>query len=233
MSEREDHGISEGGEKELAKVVGIVAGLGVWLKDAMKRGASRQEMVQVLVEKGVSSTDAEELVGRLYSAAKKWADAERVSVPMVAWAVFVGGILAVLGALFWGYVAVETGQERGLLAFLLGGVVGYGVALATRKLDWVTRVVAVMSALGALIGGKVVTITLLVKRSDDPMYQIVLSALPFWGKVKLYGEIMWKSATLYDVLWVGILVLMVFLGFRHLQRIYIRDLLHASVSGKW
>lgn len=85
---------------------------------------------------------------------------------------FIGALIGgVIGAAIWAAIAYFSGYELGIIAWLLGGVVGLGMALgAGDESDTPTGVVAAMVAIGAIALGKFTAIHFLVERDLNKMY---------------------------------------------------------------
>ncbi len=69
-------------------------------------------------------------------------------------AVLGGGIAALVGAVVWAALFYYGDLEHGALAWGIGGLVGFGVALSSRGGDIKTGVIAVLFSVVSILGGK-------------------------------------------------------------------------------
>ncbi|UCG89211.1 MAG: hypothetical protein JSW71_12000 [Gemmatimonadota bacterium] len=81
-------------------------------------------------------------------------------------AVVGGAVAGTIGALIWAGIAYFTGYELGWIAWAVGGMVGFGVLVGSaRERTNSAGVIAVVVAMAALLGGKYMTVHLLL--GDD------------------------------------------------------------------
>ncbi|MFO0830496.1 MAG: hypothetical protein U0637_01510 [Phycisphaerales bacterium] len=71
-----------------------------------------------------------------------------------------------LGAALWGAIAYFTGYEVGILAWVVGGMVGFGMALGAKdNTDNITGAAAAGIAIAALLVGKYMAVSLYVDKA--------------------------------------------------------------------
>lgn len=120
----------------------------------LRAGAEPTAVVETLIGQGVSRSQASYLVESSQAAIMDIATAEQVDGRAIALGT-VGGVLgASLGGAIWAMITVGTDSEFGLIAWGIGGLCGFAVALFARpKRGTPLQVVAVItSVLGIAIG---------------------------------------------------------------------------------
>ncbi len=74
-------------------------------------------------------------------------------------------IAGVIGAAAWAAIAYFTGYELGILAWIIGGLVGFGALVGARgNGNMLVGLVAAVVAIGSILGGKYTVTTLLVNQ---------------------------------------------------------------------
>ena len=100
-----------------------------FISSEMKAGSGKGEITQKLVRKGLSSTEASELVEVAYPHFRRVAEKEEVSgvhlLPAIA-----GGVgAALIGGIIWAVIVVTIEREIGFMALGIGFLCGFGVVL--------------------------------------------------------------------------------------------------------
>lgn len=87
-------------------------------------------------------------------------------------AIATGCVVALLGALLWRFIALTFDYELGLIAWLIGGAIGFSVAFAGGRGDVSGRLCGVL-ALVAILGGKYLMVTGFQEKIQDALSQSV------------------------------------------------------------
>lgn len=118
---------SQGAQSPGDKMVAFVAA-------RMKQGATREMIIQDLVNQGARASDAETAVNAIYNQLLAVvADQETITPGIIVKAVLAGGVVAVIAGVAWIAIIYFTEREFGLLAWGIGGLCGYAISFASGK----------------------------------------------------------------------------------------------------
>jgi len=81
----------------------------------------------------------------------------------------VGAVVAIVCALVWALIISYTGYELGILAWIVGGAIGFGVSVMDEMANPLSGLIAVVFTILAICGGKVVGVTWAMDREIDSM----------------------------------------------------------------
>jgi len=85
-----------------------------------------------------------------------------------------GGVAAVIGAAIWAGIAYGTGYEIGWIAWILGGMVGFGIRLGGGRGPTAGALAAILAVL-AICGGKILTVNLTLPGAIEEEFAAELS----------------------------------------------------------
>lgn len=128
--------------------------LSAFVVEHMKAGFDKPTISQRLMERGIDRRDAEQVVESIHRQVMKVAKEEQITFQSILGALIGGSVAAVIGGAIWGLIVIYTGYVIGYMAWAIGGLAGFGVALfAGGKRGIPLQVVAVLaSVLGILVG---------------------------------------------------------------------------------
>lgn len=185
--------------------------LEVMITEQLGSGKNRTEVVRELVQSGMTESEANQAVERIYFQLKKAVAEEEFSGEVLLPAMLGGLVAAGIGGAVWGAIAVWTGYEIGYVAWGVGLLCGLGVVMMSQgKRGILLQIIAVVtSVLGIAIGKYGVFHHFfqesLVQMENGPalaaeytlfsgeMMQVFMASLP-----EMVGG--------YDLLWIGLAV---------------------------
>ena len=156
------------------------------ITERIRQGMPKEAVVQELVGQGMEPTQAQQWVDAIFEEARK----QTLTGGAVAGALIAGGVAAVISAAAWIALVMLTDRELGLVAWAIGGLVGFAVSLASGKRRG--RPLQIIAAIWAFLG---------VAIAKGIMFALVsLGAEPGQNPVTMvFGG--------YDVLWVALAVI--------------------------
>lgn len=113
-----------------------------------------------------------------------------------------GAIAALLGALIWAIITVATNTQFGLVAVLIGGMVGYAVRISGNGVDQIFGFWGAIMALFGIILGNVFSIIGYVANYEELGYFETLMLIDF----TVVPEILVESFSPMDLLFYGIAI---------------------------
>jgi len=189
----------------------VVEKLYSFVVQQIKEGADKSEIVQKMVDTGVSRDDATPLVDGLYAEIMKAAKEQEFAPDAVIPAVIGGVLAAIIGGAVWGVVAIATRYELGYLAWGLGFLSGFAVVFfAKGRRGLPLQLIAALSSILGIVIGKYVTFHYYLKEAAEKKYGAeVASNLSVVSDRVLQFFVQNISTMLsgFDVLWVILAVL--------------------------
>jgi len=171
----------------------------------LKAGSQPAEITEALAAQGVGRAQAAHLVDSTQALLHTMAEAERVDGRAIVLGALGGALAAAIGAAVWAYATAATKSEFGFIAWGIGGLCGFAVALFARPRRGapLQMIAVVCSVLGILLGkyGWVYLMASEQTAADG-------TALPFFSPDLIdfffanAGE--WLSG--FDLLWIGLAV---------------------------
>jgi hypothetical protein len=141
------------------------------VRDRLTAGAGNTDIVRELIEQGVETSRAWDLVGTLQEEARP---VRRVRKPATGTMLKAAGaalLAASAGAFVWVWVAVELWYEIAFVAMGVGALCGLAVALSSRRRKRTPqRVMAVAGSLLAILVGKYATFVVILERTVTEKY---------------------------------------------------------------
>jgi len=128
--------------------------LEVTIAEQLGNGENRTEVVRNLVQSGMTESEANQAVERVFFQMKKTAGEEEFSGSALVPAILGGLLAAVIGGAVWAGIAIWTGYEVGYVALGVGFLCGLGVVMFTagKKGMPLQMIAVVTSVLGIVIG---------------------------------------------------------------------------------
>ena len=169
----------------------------------LKAGSQPGEIAGMLAEQGMGKAQAGHLVESTQAMLAQLAEAERVDGRGIVMGLLGGLLSAALGGVIWAYLTVATDSEFGFVAWGIGGLCGFAVALFARpKRGTQLQIIAVLSSVLGILGGKYGTLYLLMSEQEGMGELSLFSPELISIFFSLAGE--WLSG--FDLLWVGLAV---------------------------
>jgi phosphate/sulfate permease len=119
-----------------------------------------------------------------------------------------GSVAAIVGAVFWAFIATIIGYQVGWMAIVVGFLVGYGVKVMGKGIDKVFGVIGAIWALAGCFGGNIFTVAYsLSSRHGIPILSVISQM-----KFQVLLDIIEKTFSPMDLVFYG---LAVYEGFRY------------------
>lgn len=180
------------------------------IMEQLGSGKNRTEVVRELVQSGMTESEANQAVERIYFQMKKTAEEEEFSGEVLPLAVLGGLIAAVLGGAVWGGVAIWTGYEIGYVAWGVGLLCGLGVVMMSQgKRGMPLQIVAVAASVLGILIGKYMSFFDAVKgivateRGAEAVESMSMFSM---GMIQFFGENITSLASGFDALWIVLAV---------------------------
>lgn len=170
----------------------------------LKAGSTPGEISGMLTEQGMGKAQAGHLVESTQALLIQLAEAERVDGRGIVLGLLGGAMAAALGAAVWAYVTLASESEFGFIAWGIGGLCGFAVALFARpRRGTPLQLIAVICSVLGILLGKYGWVYLLVSEQaggeEISFFSPDLISF-FFGQA---GE--WLSG--FDLLWIGLAVI--------------------------
>ncbi len=174
-------------------------------------GKNRREVVQELVDQGLTDSEAHQTVERIFFAMKKTAADEEFSGDALVPGILGGMLAAVIGGAAWAGIGIATEYELGLLAWAIGLVCGLGVVMFARgKKGMPLQIVAVVTSILGIVIGKYGTFYYYFQQSlleEENGAAVAAEYGLFSGNMmQVFAENLPAMMGGYDLLWVGLAV---------------------------
>jgi len=184
--------------------------LEVMITEQLAGGKNRTDVVRNLVQSGMTESEANQAVERIYFQLKKTAQEEEFSGEVIVPALLGGLIAAVLGGAVWGGVAIWTGYEIGYVAWGVGLLCGLGVVMLSQgKRGMPLQVIAVVASVLGILIGKYMSFFDAVKgivAADQGAEAAGTMSMFSLGMVQFFGENITSLASGFDALWIVLAV---------------------------
>jgi hypothetical protein len=179
--------------------------------EQMRAGVGKPAISQKLVEMGMNSSDATQLVETIHSQATKKAREEQFEAGTVVPALLGGGLAAVLGGSVWELIVILTGYEIGFVAWGIGLAAGFGVVLFSKGQRGVPlQVIAVLTSIFGIVIGKYLTFFHFLQKTVEGKFgaEAASNVDIFSEKVaQLFIQNVGSMLSPYDILWVILAVI--------------------------
>ena len=176
--------------------------LGEFIVQELQSGSTPGAVTRKLVKMGVEDETAEEVVGHIHEELIKAADAEQPTSSSLMMAILGGLVAAVVGAGIWGGIVIATDYEVGFVAWLLGGLSGFAVVLASGgKRGLPLQIIAVLSSIAGILLGKYVMFHHAIKSLAPDEQAAETLSLFSMGLFKLFIENLGELLGGFDALW--------------------------------
>ncbi len=184
--------------------------LEVMIAEQLGSGKNRTEVVRNLVQSGMTESEANQAVERIYFQLKKSVQEEEFSGEVLVPALLGGLIAAVVSGAIWGAIAIWTGYEVGYVAWGVGLLCGMGVVMMSQgKRGMPLQVIAVVASVLGIVIGKYMFFFDWVKggvvAEKGAEFAEGLSMFSM-GMIQYFGEDLVAMASGFDLLWVGLAV---------------------------
>jgi hypothetical protein len=179
--------------------------------EQLRAGVGKPAISQKLVEMGINSSDATQLVETIHSQAAKKAREEQFEAGTVVPALLGGGLAAVLGGSVWELIVIFTGYEIGFVAWGIGLATGFGVVLFSKGQRGVPlQVIAVLTSIFGIVIGKYLTFFHFLQKTVEGKFgaEAASNVDIFSEKVaQLFIQNVGSMLSPYDILWVILAVI--------------------------
>lgn len=185
--------------------------LEVLISEQLGSGKNRTEVVANLVQSGMSESEANQAVERVYFQLKKAVSEEEFSGEVLMPALLGGFIAAIVSGAVWAAIAVWTGYEVGYVAIGVGLLCGLGVVMLSQgKRGLPLQIVAVAASVLGIVIGKYGTYQHVFQESLKAMENGAVIAAEFSlfsiGMIQLFMADLSNMVGGYDLLWIGLAV---------------------------
>jgi hypothetical protein len=187
------------GTQSQAELEGTIA-------EQLGSGKNRTDVVRGLVQSGMTESEANQAVERIYFQLKKTASDEEFSGSALVPAILGGLLAAIIGGAVWGGIAIFTGYEVGYVALGVGFLCGLGVVLFTGgKKGMPLQMIAVVTSVLGIVIGKYMSFFDAVKGvvAEERGAEAVATMSMFsMEMVQFFGENITAMASGFDALWI-------------------------------
>jgi hypothetical protein len=185
--------------------------LEVLISEQLGSGKNRTDVVRNLVASGMTESEANQAVERIYFQLKKSVEEEEFSGEVLVPVLLGGLIAAVIGGVVWGAIAIWTGYEIGYVAWGVGLLCGLGVVMLSQgKRGMPLQVIAVAASVLGIVIGKYGTYQHIFQESLMAMENGAAIAAEFSlfsvGMIQLFMADLSNMVGGFDLLWIGLAV---------------------------
>lgn len=185
--------------------------LEVLISEQLGSGKNRTEVVANLVQSGMSESEANQAVERVYFQLKKAVSEEEFSGEVLMPALLGGFIAAIVSGAVWAAIAIWTGYEVSYVAIGVGLLCGLGVVMLSQgKRGLPLQIVAVAASVLGIVIGKYGTYQHVFQESLKAMENGAVIAAEFSlfsiGMIQLFMADLSNMVGGYDLLWIGLAV---------------------------
>jgi hypothetical protein len=182
------------------------------IAEQLGSGKNRTDVVRSLVQSGMTESEANQAVERVFSQMKQTASEEEFSGGALVPAILGGLLAAIIGGAVWGGIAIFTGYEVGYVALGVGFLCGMGVVMFTGgKKGMPLQMIAVVTSVLGIVIGKYVSFFDVVKGvvAEEKGTEAVAEMSMFSVEmVQFFGENLTAMASGIDALWIVLAVYM-------------------------
>jgi hypothetical protein len=176
----------------------------------LSNGTDVDTVVAELGKSGIQEDMARRLVESVSQAPMSAAIHPQGGTPPIQGALIGGALAALVGGLVWGGLVILTGFEFGIVAWLLGGAVGYAVLMFSKgETGFPQQIAAVVFSIGGILLGKYLTFYYFVKEVVSQELGAVTAENISLFSAGLIGEFLGGLGDvvgLFDLLWIGLAV---------------------------
>lgn len=180
-----------------------------YIVDQLKKGVSKQAIIDYFVNGGVDRTVAGNLVESVHAELLQEAEKEQFSCGSLVIASAAGMVAAIVGGIIWGLIVIATDYEIGYMATGIGLLSGFAILFFTQKKGLPLQIIAVVSALAGILVGKYFTFYSIVKEMLIEEYGAVAESLSIFSldMLQVFFESIGEMASPYDALWILLAVI--------------------------
>lgn len=199
-------------EDQEAKQQETLQRLYAFIIEQLKTGTDRSLIVQRLVDMGLEKPDAARGVDAVETQLRQAILQERVTGTAIA-AALVGAVGAsIVGGLLWGLIVIVTHYEIGFMAWGVGLLAGFAVAILARgRRGTPLQAIAVLSSILGIVVGKYVIFFHLVRQEVIKQYgaeTVARMVSPLSIKaIQIFIDALPSLASGFDAIWIGLAVL--------------------------
>jgi hypothetical protein len=180
------------------------------ISEELVGGKNRTDVVRNLVQSGMTESEANQAVERIYFEMKKTAQEEEFSGEVLVPALLGGLIAAVIGGAVWGGIAIWTGYEVGYVAWGIGLLCGLGVVTLSRgKRGMPLQMIAIMASVLGIVIGKYITFFDIFKGvmvQETGAEAISWMSMFSMGMIQFFAANITSMASGFDLLWIALAV---------------------------
>ena len=181
------------------------------ITEQLGSGKNRTEVVRNLVQSGMTESEANQAVERVFLQMKKTAGAEEFSGGALVPGILGGFLAALIGGAAWAGIAIATEYELGILAWGIGLICGLGVVLFTRgKKGFPLQLVAVVTSVLGIVMGKYGMFYYFfhqgIMQEENGAAVALEYGLLSGNMMQVFVQTLPEMVSPYDLLWVGLAV---------------------------
>lgn len=184
--------------------------LEVMITQQLGSGKNRTDVVRELVQSGMSESEANQAVERIYFQLKKAVEEEEFSGGALVPAILGGVLAAVIGGAVWGAIVIYTGYEVGYVAWGIGLLCGMGVVMfAGGKKGMPLQLIAVVTSVLGIVIGKYVDFFSWWKSGvavDQGAEAAEAMSMLSMNAIQTFAANLNIMVSGFDLLWVGLAV---------------------------
>lgn len=177
-----------------------------FIAQQMQAGVDKSTISQKLEETGIDKDDAKKITETVTRQITVLVDKEQITPVSLGLASIGGVIAALVGGAIWGGLIIVTGYEIGYVAWGIGVLSGYAVALSAMGSRGVPiQVIALISSVFGILIGKYFVFFHYLKQSVEKEYgSEAVSQLSMFSEavIKYFGENIISMLNVFDILWV-------------------------------
>jgi len=181
------------------------------IAEQLGSGKNRTEVVRNLTQSGMTESEANQAVERVFFQMKKTAGEEEFSGSALVPGILGGLVAALIGGAIWAGIAIGTEYELGILAWGIGLMCGVGVVLfAGGKKGFPLQLVAVVTSVLGIVMGKYGMFYYFfhqgIMQEENGAAVAAEYGLFSGNMMQVFMQSLPEMASPYDLLWVGLAV---------------------------
>ena len=180
------------------------------ITEQLGSGKNQTNVVRNLVRSGMTESEANPVVERIYFEMKKTTQEEEFSGDVLVPALLGGLIAAVIGGAVWGGIVIWTGYEIGYVAWGVGLLCGLGVMMMSQgKCGMPLQVIAVVASVLGIAIGKYITFFDIFRgmmTQEAGAEAISWMSMFSMGMIQFFAANITSMAGGFDLLWIGLAV---------------------------
>lgn len=187
------------------------SGLEFMVTEQLGKGKTRTQVIRNLTQSGMTESEANQVVERIYFKLKKTVSEEEFSGGALVPAILGGLIAAIVSGVVWAAIAIWTGYEIGYVAWGVGLLCGMGVVMLSQgQRGLPLQIVAVAASVLGIVIGKYGVYQHFLQESLVGVENGAAVAAEFGlfsaGMIQLFMADLPEMTGLYDYLWFGLAV---------------------------